>query len=81
MTSNPTPSEDAGKLSRLLDAPYWAWCWIAYWLVIAWPHGRMDRAWMWLLPFAGVYAYHDPSCMSWRRSSRIALEKQDKPNG
>lgn len=61
------------KLTRLLDGPYWVWCWIAYHLVLAWPHGRLDRVWMWLLPFAGVYGYHDPRWMSWRRSEHFAL--------
>ena len=68
-------------MSRLLDGPYWVWCWIAYHLVLAWPNGRLDRAWFWLLPYAGFYGYHDPTWMSWRRSAgRAALSTPPKEN-
>lgn len=54
-------------LERALDPLVWAWCWLAYWLVMAIPiHWRTATR---LLPFAGYYAYSTPS--RWRWSERV----------
>lgn len=52
---------------RLADPIMWAWCWLAYGLVMILPmHWRLS---WWLLPFAGYYAFHVPET-PWRWSER-----------
>lgn len=66
-------------LERATDPFMWAWCWIAFRLVmvlpIQWPLCS------WLLPFAGYYAYHDPEFHSWRWSERIRDIAQETSRG
>lgn len=39
-----------------------AWEWFCYQAVIYWPFGyRTRRVYLWLLPWAGSYAYRDDS--------------------
>lgn len=53
-------------LARATDPLMWAWCWLAFRLVLVLPiHWRV---WLWLLPFAGFYAYHVPGVTPWRWS-------------
>jgi len=62
-------------VTYLADIFMWCWCWLAWLAVIVIPitrrHGAIDRFTLWLLPFAGFYAYHDPDCgTTWRWSER-----------
>lgn len=56
------------------DCFMWAFCWAAYWVVLALPSGRRNgpATWLWwqLLPFAGFYGFHEP-WMTWRWSGRV----------
>lgn len=66
MTRSPLRSSPA-RAERALDPAMWAWCWIAYRLVMVLPiHWKL---WSWLLPFAGYYGFHVPEA-PWRWSER-----------
>lgn len=54
-------------MTYLADVFMWGFCWLAYRLALIVPYGRL---YMWLLPFAGYYAYHDPEFHTWRWSGR-----------
>lgn len=59
-------------MTLLSDALMWAFCWLAYRLVIWLPSergGAIQRLWYWLLPYAGYYGFHE-RWMDWRWSRR-----------
>lgn len=55
-------------LERLMDPLMWVWCWIA--LHALGTVSPRSRAFKWLLPFAGFYAYHERG-LPWRWSERV----------
>lgn len=54
-------------MSGVTDYAMWAWCWVAYRLVLILP--IQWRLSFWLLPYAGYYAYSTPES-GWRWSER-----------